>query len=109
MDVGRQPTEFEKRVFAATCRIPRGYVSTYGILAAELDCGSAQAVGQALKRNPFAPQVPCHRVIASDLRVGGFSGQRDGAKIHTKLRLLREEGVVFKDGRLADARRLWQF
>lgn len=109
MDVGRQPTEFEQRVFAATCRIPRGYVSTYGMLAGELDCGSAQAVGQALKRNPYAPQVPCHRVIASDLRAGGFAGQRDGAKIQKKMRLLREEGVVFKDGRLADVRRLWQF
>jgi methylated-DNA-[protein]-cysteine S-methyltransferase len=109
MDIGRQPTEFERRVFAATCQIPRGYVSTYGILAAELHCASAQAVGQALKRNPFAPRVPCHRVISSDLRVGGFAGQRDGAKIRKKLRLLREEGVVFEGGRLSDARRLWKF
>ncbi|MFT4546315.1 MAG: methylated-DNA-[protein]-cysteine S-methyltransferase [Verrucomicrobiales bacterium] len=109
MDVGRPPTPFEQRVFDTICRIPRGKVTTYGLLAKELDCGSAQAVGQALKRNPFAPEVPCHRVIASDLKTGGFSGQRKGATILKKLRLLREEGVAFQDGRLADESVVWDF
>ena len=109
MDLGRQPTAFEKRVFDTICEIPRGRVTTYGLLAHKLGCGSAQAVGQALKRNPFAPEVPCHRVIASDLRSGGFAGQREGAKISKKLRLLGEEGVRFDGGRLADESRLWRF
>jgi methylated-DNA-[protein]-cysteine S-methyltransferase len=109
MYVGRPPTTFEQRVFDAICRIPRGRVTTYGLLARELDCGSAQAVGQALKRNPFAPEVPCHRVIASDLKTGGFSGQRDGAKIRKKLRLLKEEGVRFEEGLLADEALIWDF
>ena len=109
MDPGRKPTAFEQRVFDTICRIPRGRVSTYGLLARELDCGSAQAVGQALKRNPFAPQVPCHRVIASDLRTGGFAGQREGETIRKKLRLLEEEGVRFEGGKLADESQLWHF
>ena len=109
MNVGRPPTEFEQRVFDAICRIPQGRVTTYGLLARELGCGSAQAVGQALKRNPFAPEVPCHRVIASDLKTGGFAGQREGAKIRKKLRLLKEEGVEFKDGQLADDSLVWEF
>ena len=58
MNVGRPPTVFEQRVFDAICRIPLGRVTTYGLLAKELNCGSAQAVGQALERNPFAPEVP---------------------------------------------------
>ena len=62
-----------------------------------------------MKRNPFAPEVPCHRVIASDLKTGGFAGQREGAKIRKKLRLLKEEGVEFKDGQLADDSLVWEF
>jgi len=109
MDVGRAPTEFEQRVFDSISRIPRGRVTTYGLLARALSCGSAQAVGQALKRNPFAPEVPCHRVIASDLKTGGFAGRRDGAEIKRKLRLLEEEGVRFEGGHLADEALVWDF
>ena len=109
MDVGRPPTAFEQRVYDTICQIPQGYVTTYGLLARELDCGSAQAVGQALKRNPFAPEVPCHRVIASDLTTGGFSGQREGAKIRKKIRLLKQEGVEFVNGELVDHSQIWDF
>ena len=109
MDPGRPPSAFEQRVFDAISRIPRGRVTTYGLLARELGCGSAQAVGQALKRNPFAPEVPCHRVIASDLKTGGFSGEREGTKIRKKLRLLREEGVGFHHGKLSDKTLVWDF
>jgi len=63
----RKVTEFEDRVYAMVGRVPEGMVTTYAHLARALDCGSAQAVGQALKRNPFAPEVPCHRVIRTDL------------------------------------------
>jgi len=95
-------TPFRQRVYDAISTIPRGQVTTYGLLAKHLGCGSPRAVGQALKRNPFAPAVPCHRVIASDLRIGGFDGQTDGEKIRKKLDLLASEGVEFKDGRLVD-------
>ncbi len=75
------PTDFESRVYRTISRIPRGRVSTYKIVAARLHCGSCQAVGQALRRNPFAPKVPCHRVIASDLTLGGFAGHRSGKRM----------------------------
>ncbi|MGB2401813.1 MAG: MGMT family protein [Akkermansiaceae bacterium] len=61
--VTRCPTEFEQRVYKAVQGIPAGKVVTYTILADLLNCRSAQAIGQALKRNPSAPTVPCHRVI----------------------------------------------
>ena len=106
----RTITPFQQRVYDATCRIPAGRVTTYGLLARHLGCRSAQAVGQALRRNPFAPQVPCHRVIAADLRMGGFCGARDGAQIRRKQRLLAQEGVRFDDqGRLSEARRVFRF
>lgn len=98
----RPPTEFERRVYEATSRIPRGRVTTYLHLAEEIGCRSSRAVGQALRRNPFAPEVPCHRVISSSLGKGGFAGKTEGEKLAWKLRLLAEEGVEFKNGKLGD-------
>ena len=100
-------TPFQSRVYEAVARIPAGRVATYAGLARTLGCGSARAVGQALRRNPFAPRVPCHRVIASDLTLGGFNGQRSGPELERKLRLLAAEGVEFRGGRLADPRRVF--
>ena len=95
-------TDFQKKVYNAVKRIPRGKVATYKIIAEAIGCRSAQAVGQALKKNPFAPEVPCHRVIGSDLKIGGFGGKTTGKKIREKINLLAEEGVKFKNGKLID-------
>lgn len=84
-------TEFQRRVYLELLRVPRGETISYGELARRIGCRSAQAVGQALKRNPFAPDVPCHRVVASDGGIGGFHGQRKGKMIEKKMRLLEEE------------------
>lgn len=95
-------TAFQRRVYEATRRIPQGRVTTYALLARAIGCASPRAVGQALRRNPFAPEVPCHRVIAGDLGIGGFNGRRDGPEIQRKIRLLESEGVRLRAGRLAD-------
>lgn len=102
-------TEFQHLVYRAVGEIPYGCVSTYKLLAERIKCGSARAVGQALRCNPFAPEVPCHRVIASDLRVGGFCGNTEGPDIRRKLKLLSEEGVAFVGGRLVDPARVFRF
>ncbi len=99
-------TAFQDRVYGALCRVPRGRVTTYKLLAHSIGCRSPRAVGQALKRNPFAPRVPCHRVIASDFSVGGFSGKTSGREVRRKLRMLAEEGVLFDKGRIVDPRRI---
>lgn len=82
------------------CQIPRGSVSTYALLSAHLG-SSPRAVGNALRRNPFAPEVPCHRVVATGGTLGGFKGKwpRDGEgiTIDEKRRLLRGEGVKIDD------------
>ncbi len=95
--LSRPPTAFETRVYEAIRTIPRGNVTTYGLLARHIGCASAQAVGQALRRNPFAPATPCHRVVGADFRLGGFHGATDGPAICEKQKLLRDEGVVFLD------------
>ena len=100
-------TPFRRRVYTCLCRVPAGRVTTYGRLAHAVGCGSSQAVGQALRANPFAPLVPCHRVISSELTIGGFAGSRSGPDILRKLDLLRLEGVTFdRDGRLAEPSRV---
>ena len=102
----RPPTAFERRIYALLELVPRGRVTTYGALAQAVGGVSARAVGQALRRNPFAPRVPCHRVIAADGTPGGFNGRRGGPELRRKLELLRAEGVLFERGRLADPSRM---
>jgi len=110
--VPRKPavTPFQQRVYDALCEVPRGRVTTYGLLARRIGCGSLRAVGQALRANPFAPRVPCHRVIAGQGTLGGFQGCAQGAAVRRKRALLLAEGVRFDaDGRLAEPARLWRF
>lgn len=87
-------TPFQRRVYLELLNVPVGETITYGELARRIGCRSAQAVGQALRRNPFAPDVPCHRVISADGSLGGYFGQRNGEQIVQKQRLLAEEGCV---------------
>ena len=80
-------TDFEKRVFEAVLTIPLGQTRSYKWVAQRIGrVSSARAVGNALNKNPYAPFVPCHRVIAHDGTLGGYSG---GLK--KKNELLRRE------------------
>ena len=82
--------DFQARVYAYTRGLKPGQTRTYGEVAAALgEPGAARAVGQALGANPFAPIVPCHRVLAAGRAPGGFSG---GQGAVTKLRMLEIEG-----------------
>jgi len=84
---------FHRKVYAVTRAIPPGRTLTYGEVAAQLgEPGSARAVGQALGHNPFAPIVPCHRVLAAHNAGGGFSAT---GGVATKLRMLQVEGAQF--------------
>jgi len=64
---------FQNRVLEVTRLIPVGYVTSYGALS-EAAGGSPRAVGGVMASNPFAPIVPCHRVVRSDLTLGGYGG-----------------------------------
>jgi methylated-DNA-[protein]-cysteine S-methyltransferase len=102
-------TVFQKKVYDATRKIPKGHVTTYKLLGDFIACSCYRAIGQALRRNPFAPEVPCHRVIASDLSIGGFSGKTSGRNIARKLNMLSREGVDFCRGRLRKEEQLFRF
>lgn len=97
-------TPFRKNILALLTQVPRGRYTTYQALADHISeashKSSARAVGSAMRNNPFAPVVPCHRVLASDGTIGGFGGQwgEDGQHASEKRSLLREEGVKF-DGK----------
>lgn len=91
MNKQRVPTLFEKQVYAAVRKIPKGQVRSYRWVAEKIGKPAAmRAVGNALNRNPYAPEVPCHRVVRSDGSIGGFA--EGPAK---KRRLLLAEGVTF--------------
>lgn len=84
---------FQKAVLRAVHRIRRGAVSSYGRVASLLGSpGGGRAVGNALAANPFPIVVPCHRVIRSDKRPGGFQGRPESL---LKRALLEREGVAF--------------
>jgi methylated-DNA-[protein]-cysteine S-methyltransferase len=92
--------DFDRRVYELVRGIPAGETLTYGEVATRLGTpGAAQAVGQALGRNPFPPIVPCHRVLAAGRKIGGFSA-RGGPR--TKLRMLEAEGVYLEQPTLFD-------
>jgi O-6-methylguanine DNA methyltransferase len=86
-------TEFQQQVLRAAQQIPRGKITTYGEIAQRIGSPKAvRAVGQALGRNPIPIVIPCHRVIAANGALGGYSG---GGGLETKARLLQLEGVRF--------------
>jgi methylated-DNA-[protein]-cysteine S-methyltransferase len=91
LDMGNIPV-FDRRVYEVSRAIPPGSTMTYGAIAAVLgeEPMRARDVGQALAGNPFAPIVPCHRVVGARGRLGGYSAP-GGAS--TKRRLLELEGA----------------
>jgi len=86
-------SEFQRRLWAALCEIPRGRTLTYGEMARKLggeDFESARAVGQACGDNKLPIVIPCHRVVAAD-GIGGFSHTTEGFLIDAKRWLLMHE------------------
>lgn len=82
--------------------IPEGKVTTYGLIAKKLNTRAYRAVGNACRRNPYAPKVPCHRVVKSDGSVGGFGGKTSGKNVERKVKMLRREKVEITNGKVVD-------
>lgn len=74
LSLAPQGTPFQKRVWAALAGIPYGTTVTYGQLAKELNCKSAQAIGSAVGKNPLSILVPCHRVLGAKGQLTGYAG-----------------------------------
>ncbi len=78
-------SKYATRVIEAVSKVPVGYITSYGEVAKAVG-GGPRAVGQIMARNPFAPVCPCHRVVKSDLTLGGYGGG-----LSVKLAFLKRE------------------
>lgn len=94
--------KYEERVWQLMEKIPEGKVTTYGLIARKLNTNAYRAVGNACRENPYAPRVPCHRVVKSDGTIGGFGGKTSGKTIEKKIQLLRKEGVEVRNRKIVD-------
>lgn len=90
--------KLQKEVLEMMKKIPEGKVTTYRIIALELGTRAYRAVGTAVKNNPDAPRIPCHRVVKSNGTVGFYSG--GGTK--TKIRMLQKEGIKISNNRIVN-------
>ena len=93
-------TRFQSDCYEALKKVPKGKVITYAGLARMIGRPKAhRAVGSAMNKNPYAPQVPCHRVVKSNGDLGGFA-----TDIELKIKRLQEEGVMVSDNKIVDFR-----
>ena len=89
---------FEQKVLNLVKKVPKGKVTTYRAIAEQLGYkGLARVVGHALKKNRFLVIIPCHRVVKSDQRLGGY---KNG--VEKKLHLLLNEGIKLVRGKIID-------
>lgn len=98
-------TEFEQLCYQTLkTKVPAGRVITYGGLAQLINHPNAsRAVGNAMHKNPFAPEVPCHRVVKSNGELGGFA-----RGLRAKITLLKKEGVAVKNNKIVDFKGICQ-
>lgn len=96
-------TPYRRRVYRVLLSVPAGRWTTYSAMAKYLG-SSARAVGNAMRTNPFAPEVPCHRVLAADGSLGGYKGEwrvskhiGNGSFRDEKRLRLKDEGVLFDE------------
>lgn len=97
---------FREKVYEITRQIPKGKVATYRQIAQLAgNSKAARAVGMCMRTNPDVPATPCHRVVASDGRLTGYSA---GAGLFTKREMLLAEGVKFIRNKVNLAVSQWQ-
>ena len=88
---------FNKKVYGLCRKIPKGKISTYKILSKKLNSKAYRAVGTAMNKNPFAPEIPCHRVVNSNGKVGKFASGTEN-----KIKILKKEGIQINKGKIED-------
>ncbi len=88
---------FNQKCYNLLRQVPKGKVTTYGLLAQALDTRAYRAVGNAMRDNPDIPKTPCHRVVNSDGRLGGYLHGLD-----KKIKILKSEGIEIENGKVKD-------
>ena len=97
-----QRKTFNQKIYSLLKKVPKGKVTTYKALANALGTKAYRAVGQAMSCNPYAPIVPCHRVVKSDGSIGGFLGNinLNSKEVRRKIKMLRKEGIETKGNKI---------
>lgn len=88
---------FKFKVYDTIKKVPSGKVTTYKEVAEYLNSSAYRGVGRALALNPFAPEVPCHRVVKSSGQIGGYTA---GGGIKKKIKLLKKEGLNIRNNKI---------
>lgn len=88
---------FNEHCYELLKQVPSGKITTYKQIANALGTRAYRAVGNAMNQNPYAPKVPCHRVVNSNRNIGGFAHD-----IQMKIELLESEGIKIKNGKIVD-------
>ncbi|MBI1827948.1 MAG: MGMT family protein [Thaumarchaeota archaeon] len=97
--------KLEDKVYKKLLEVPPGMVTTYGELARAVGLTNGQrAIGRIMNKNPYPVIVPCHRVIKSTGKIGGYAW---GEKIKTNM--LSKEGVKIKNGKIIDLKMIYRF
>ena len=88
----------DKKIYKKLLEVPEGKITTYGELAKAVGIKNGQrAVGRIMNKNPYPVIIPCHRVVKSDGKVGGYAyGQ------HVKINMLSKEGIKIKEDKILD-------
>jgi methylated-DNA-[protein]-cysteine S-methyltransferase len=86
---------FNQRCYEILVKVPKGKVTTYKEIARAFKSKAYRAVGNAMNKNPYAPRIPCHRVVKSNGEVGGFA-----SGIKKKIEMLRKEGIEIKNNKI---------
>lgn len=96
---------FSEKCYNILKKVPRGKITTYKLIAEALNTRAYRVVGTAMKNNPYAPKVPCHRVINSNGKIGKFA-----SGINKKISLLKKEGIPIKNNKIPNMKRyLYRF
>ena len=95
---------FNDKCYSVLKKVPKGKVTTYKEIAMALKSKGYRAVGNAMNKNPYAPKVPCHRVVKSSGEVGGFA---HGTK--KKISMLKNEGVNIVNGKVDLDKHFYKF
>ena len=92
--------KFSQQVFEIVKNIPKGKVMTYKSVAEKLGSKAYRVVGNVLKNNPDPKQIPCHRIVKSNLEIGGYFGHIDDYLSKEKENKLKSEGVKIENGKV---------
>ena len=88
----------QQKIFKKLLEVPKGQITTYGELAKSVGLKNGQrAVGRIMNKNPYPVLIPCHRVVMSTGKIGGYAYGE-----HVKIKMLKDEGVKIENGQIVD-------